>query len=321
MNELILIVDDDEKIRQSMCEFIKRSGYPTYPAASAEDAIEMLKDVSVDLVVTDIMLPGMDGLELTDIIKNDYDLDVIVMTGYSQQYSYEAAINKGAADFVFKPVRFEELLLRLKRVFRERNLTKERKIMLDKLRKLAITDGLTNLHNSRHFYSQLALEVGRSNRYKHPLALLLLDIDQFKLFNDKYGHLEGDKVLMGIAGVIKNCLREMDSAYRYGGEEFTIILPETNAIEAVTVADRLRTAVEKEALSPTPDTHVPVTVSVGVTEYAKDESKADFVRRADQAMYQSKNNGRNSVSVIYSDPDTGTLCQGRGQNKTHRDDA
>jgi len=299
MNARILIVDDDDRIRQAMCEFVQRAGYLTFPAASAENAIDMLKRTPVDIVVTDIMLPGMDGLELTDVIKSDYDLDVIVMTGYSSEYSYEEAINKGAADFVFKPVRFEELLLRLKRVLRERNLTKEREIMLGRLQNLAITDGLTKLHNSRHFYIQLGLEVGRSNRYEHPLALLLLDIDQFKAFNDEYGHLEGDKVLVGIAGVINSCLREMDSAYRYGGEEFTIILPETNASEAVTVAERLRKAVEAETFSPTPGTQASVTISVGVTEYAKDETKSDFVHRADLAMYQSKNNGRNSVSVIY----------------------
>jgi diguanylate cyclase (GGDEF)-like protein len=303
MSELVLIVDDDGDIRRAMHEFIERAGYPSYQAGSAEEAIDMLKREPVDVVVTDIILPGMDGLELTDIIKNDHDLDVIVMTGYSNEYSYEAAINKGAADFVFKPVRFEELLLRLKRVFRERRLTKEREIMLEKLQNLAITDGLTHLHNSRHFYNQLSHEVGRSNRYNHPLALLLLDIDHFKDFNDKYGHLEGDKVLVGIAGVIKSCLREMDSAYRYGGEEFTIILPETKAHEAITVAERLRKAVESETFIPSGEDQIPVTISIGVTEYAREESKSDFVHRADLAMYQSKNNGRNSVSVLYCDSD------------------
>jgi len=301
MNEKILIVDDDVNIRESMHEFVQRAGYPVYSAEHAERAIELLRDVQLDVVITDIILPGLDGLELTDIVKNDYNADVIVMTGYSGEYSYEEAINKGAADFVFKPVRFEELLLRLKRVLKERELQRERERMLGKLQNLAITDGLTKLNNSRHFYHQLAAEVGRSNRYGHPLSLLLLDIDHFKNYNDQYGHLEGDKVLVRIAGVIKSCLRAMDSAYRYGGEEFTIILPETKAKEAITVAERIRSAVEKESHTPNGGDAVFITISIGVTEYRKTEKKSTFVHRADEAMYSSKENGRNKVTLLHSD--------------------
>ena len=301
MDDHILIVDDDEAIRDSMHEFIERSGYLAFSAASAEEALDLLRGESVHVVITDIILPGKDGLELTDIIKHDYDIDVIVMTGYSGDYSYEEAVNKGASDFVFKPVRFEELLLRLKRVLRERQLKKERDRMLGKLQNLAITDGLTKLYNSRHFYTQLEIETGRSNRYGHPLAMLLLDIDHFKRYNDTYGHLEGDKVLVRLADVIQSCLRTMDSAYRYGGEEFTIILPETRADEAKNVAQRIRTTVEAEAFIPAPDTPVIVTVSTGVTEYAHKEDTSAFVQRADQAMYLSKQNGRNRVSTLYAD--------------------
>lgn len=299
MLDNILVVDDDDSIRESMTAFIERAGYPTFSAASAEQAINRLKERQMDVVITDIILPGMDGLDLTDIIKNDYDIDVIVMTGYSSEYSYEEAINKGASDFVFKPVRYEELLLRLKRVIKERNLTKEREKMLGKLQNLAITDGLTQLYNSRHFYHQLAVEVGRAIRYNHHLALLLLDIDKFKRYNDIYGHLEGDKVLVRISQVIKGCLRGMDSAYRYGGEEFTIILPETSADEALTVAERLRAAVIAETFTPSTNITETVTISIGVTEYLRDEKKSSFVQRADQAMYLSKEKGRNSVSVLY----------------------
>ena len=116
----------------------------------------------------------------------------------------------------------------------ERQLTQERIRMMEKLQKLAITDGLTKLYNSRSFYSQLELEVDRFNRYRHPLSLLLLDIDHFKNYNDTYGHLEGDKVLVRFSQIIKSCLRANDSAYRYGGEEFTVILPETGGEKAST---------------------------------------------------------------------------------------
>ena len=298
MDIKILIVDDDASIREAMQEFLEISGYAALAAPSAEEALDILRSNAIDVVITDIMLPGINGLALTDSIIKDYAADVIVMTGYSGDYSYEEAINKGASDLVFKPVRFEELLLRLKRVLKERYLTQERDHMLDKLQKLAITDGLTKLYNSRHFYTQLEIEVDRSNRYGHPLALLLLDIDHFKDYNDNYGHLEGDKVLIKLGETIISRLRMMDSAYRYGGEEFTIILPETSADEARNVAERIRQAIAAIQFSPRPGAPVSVTISIGVTEYVHREKLTEFIQRADKAMYVSKEKGRNRISVL-----------------------
>jgi two-component system, cell cycle response regulator len=304
MKTRILIVDDDIGISDSMQQFIEMAGYEAVKAETAEDALEYLKKTPFQIVITDIMLSGMNGLELTDLVKKDYDTDVIVMTGYSGDYSYEEAIGKGASDFVFKPVRYEELLLRIKRVLNERQLTKERIQMLRRLQKLAITDALTKLYNSRHFYTQMELEVDRSNRYGHPLSLLLMDIDHFKDYNDTYGHLEGNKVLHQIARTIKSCLRKMDSAYRYGGEEFTIILPETSGDEAMVVAQRIRTAIAGLVFRPAPDKKESVTVSIGVTEYIKNEEIALIIHRSDKAMYHSKQNGRNQVSCLFEDIET-----------------
>jgi diguanylate cyclase (GGDEF)-like protein len=302
MEAHILIVDDDSAIRDSMDEFVELSGYRSSTASSAENALEALEKETADVVITDIMLPGMDGLELTDRIKKKYDIDVIVMTGYSGDYSYEEAISKGASDFVFKPVRFEELLLRLRRVLKERRLTQERVHMLEKLKRLSITDGLTQLYNSRYFYNQLTAEIDRTSRYQRPLSLLLLDIDRFKRYNDSYGHLEGDKVLVRLGQVIKSCLRKMDSAYRYGGEEFTVILPETEGEEAATVAERIRASVSKEQFIPLKKNGpISISISVGVTEYSPGEEITALVQRADKAMYLSKQNGRDRVSSLLAD--------------------
>ena len=302
MDTTLLIVDDDAAIRNSMAEFLDASGYPTLKAPTAEAALDILGQDSVHIVITDILMPGMDGLELTDCITKDYpDIDIIVMTGFSAEYSYADAISKGASDFIFKPVRFEELLLRLQRVLRERDYALERKQMLEKLEKLAITDGLTKLFNSRHFYNQLRMEVNRSNRYHHPLALMLLDIDHFKDYNDSYGHLEGDKVLVKIGRIIQSCLRRMDSAYRYGGEEFTIIFPETTMAEAQSVAPRIQEALERTTFRPQTNLMTKVTVSIGLTEYRLNEDVAQFVQRADQAMYLSKRRGRNAISALSAD--------------------
>ena len=298
MNINILIVDDDSTVRNPINELIKLSGYNSFEASSAEEAIDILKTNSIQVVITDIMLPEMSGFELTGLITKEYDSDVIVITGYSDIYSYEEAINMGASDFIIKPVHFEELLLRLKKVLADRELARDRGLMMEKLQKLAITDGLTKLHNSRSFYSQLEVEVDRFNRYKRSLALLLMDIDHFKKYNDSYGHLEGDKALVKIAQIIKSCLRKLDSAYRYGGEEFTVILPETSCKEAHTVAQRIKSALKVENFMPQSKKDVNITISIGVTEYYPAEQLSEFIHRADKAMYLSKGKGRNKVTTL-----------------------
>ena len=302
----ILIVDDDRSVRTTINEYIQSAGYSSQTAASAEEALELIKKNSYHVVITDIILPAMGGLELTKVIKKTNGSDVIVVTGYSDDYSYEEAINIGASDFVIKPVRLEELMLRLRRELKERELTEERIRMMQKLQKLAITDGLTKLYNSRSFYSQLELEVDRFNRYQHPLSLLLLDIDYFKDYNDTYGHLEGDKVLVRFSQIIKSCLRANDSAYRYGGEEFTVLLPETGGERAKLVAQRIRKSLEVEKFVPRPGEEVQITISIGVTQYFRKEELSTFIQRADKAMYLSKQNGRNKVSVMFAEAPSDT---------------
>jgi len=133
------------------------------------------------------------------------------------------------------------------------------------------------------------------NRYKHPLSLLLLDIDDFKAFNDTFGHLEGDKVLTRMGQVIRRCLRKIDSAYRYGGEEFTVVLPETRGQPATALAERIRREFSQEAFVPEPGRKVAKTVSLGVTEYIPGEELSSFLKRADDSMYRAKKAGKNRV--------------------------
>lgn len=294
----ILIVDNDPDLRRSLRQYVEGSGFTTRIAENGEDGLSLLSENNVDVVITDTELPGMDGLEFTNRIKKDHDTDVIVLTDRLVGYSYEEAVGKGASDFLFKPVRFEELVLRLRRVLRERKLRNERAKMMEKLKELSITDGLTRLFNSRHFYAQLKNEAGRCIRYDHALSLLIIDIDHFKDYNDKFGHLEGDQVLMRIGQVIKLLLRKMDSAYRYGGEEFTVILPETEIEEAGVVAQRIRRAVKEIIFSPQPHVETSISISIGFTEYRPPEDITIFVQRADKALYRSKAGGRDCVSAL-----------------------
>ncbi len=159
---------------------------------------------------------------------------------------------------------------------------------------LSIIDDLTQLYNSRHFHAQLEKEIERSNRYEQPLTILLLDIDNFKAFNDAYGHVKGDYVLSRLGKVIKRCLRETDSAYRYGGEEFTIILPMTTSEEGIVTAKRIQTELGKEAFYPVgPKVHI--TVSTGLSQHKLKEDMKAFVHQVDQLMYQAKKNGKDMI--------------------------
>ena len=184
-----------------------------------------------------------------------------------------------------------------------RDITDRKRIedlMLDsekKYRELSIIDGLTNLYNSRYFYQQLKLEVDRVNRYEQQtMTLLLLDIDNFKQFNDAYGHVEGDQVLLRLGQVVKRCLRQTDSAYRYGGEEFTLLLPMTTCKDAAATAERVRTEFKKETFSPAPGQgDVYMTISIGLGQYKPQEDMKAFVRRVDQLMYLAKKSGKDRV--------------------------
>jgi len=165
----------------------------------------------------------------------------------------------------------------------------------NRYRELSIVDDLTQLYNSRHFYFQLKIELDRSTRYDQPLTLLLLDLDNFKAFNDAYGHVEGDQVLIRLGQVVKRCLRETDFAFRYGGEEFTILLPMTTNADGAVTAERILKEFKKEIFSPAPGQDVYMTVSIGLSQYKPQEDMKAFVHRVDQLMYQGKKNGKDRV--------------------------
>jgi diguanylate cyclase (GGDEF)-like protein len=294
----VLVVDDDAASWKSMAEFMRDSGFEVRQTSTAEMALAQLETSTVDTVITEIHLPDMGGLELTNIIKESYGIDVIVIAEYSRCPSCEEALNKGASDFVFKPICLEELLLRLKRLLNLRQSMEKRSLMLADFKRLAITDDLTGLFNARHFYDQLQKELDRAKRHRQQLALIMINIGYFKDYNDARGRLDGDKVLSELGECLRTGLRSADSAYRFGGEEFAVILPSSGINDAVIVAERLRRCVEKLGLPKGAAGSNPVTVSLGLTEYIRSEILTDFVRRADLAMYISKKKGRNCVTAL-----------------------
>ncbi|HEX5801943.1 MAG TPA: diguanylate cyclase [Azospira sp.] len=168
----------------------------------------------------------------------------------------------------------------------------------ERYRVLSITDGMTGLYNARHFAQRLCEEMERSQRYRHPLALMVMDVDNFKQFNDTWGHVEGDQVLIRLAECITACLRRTDQAFRYGGEEFVVLLPETDMEAAMAAAERVRTMFADSEISPVADSSVRCTASIGVTLFIPGESPRDFVARADSGTYEAKRQGKNRVIRI-----------------------
>ena len=165
----------------------------------------------------------------------------------------------------------------------------------ERYRRLSLTDSLTGLFNSRYLQERLAAELDRAERYRRPFALLVLDCDNFKCINDTYGHLEGDKVLQMLASVIGQCLRRSDSAYRYGGEEFVVLMPEVNGEAAYALAERLRANFAESEVVTDDGQPVRCTISIGVAEYVLGDCGVSLIRRADEASYKAKQRGKNCV--------------------------
>jgi diguanylate cyclase (GGDEF)-like protein len=293
----ILVVEDDIMILNLCVEFLNKSGFLTKRAESAEEAQEILKNEEINIVLADIKLPGVDGIKFTNGIKKKYNLDVIVMTGYSAEYSYEDAIKNGASDLLFKPLKLNELLLRINRVIKERSLLNERDKIIKDLKRSAIEDSLTGLYNSTHFFDQLEKEIKRSERYLHPISLMFIDVDNFKGVNDAHGHMIGNKILSLIAKRIKACLRSHDLAFRFAGDEFTIILPETPSNEAKFVADRIIAKFAPESIVINEKEISKITLSIGIAEYQRNEDNQQFIHRADLTMYEAKLLKGNSVII------------------------
>jgi two-component system cell cycle response regulator len=293
----ILVVEDDIAVTNLLIKFLTISGYKNFEAKSAEEAEKILDNEEINIVLTDIRLPGMDGIRFTNKIRKKYDLGVIVMTAYSSEYSYADAIQNGASDLIFKPIRLNELTLRINRVVKEQSLKVERDKMIKDLKRLTIEDSLTGLYNSRYFFQQLEKEIERSDRYLHLLSLIFIDIDKFKRINDTYGHMIGDKVLSLIAKKIESCLRTNDTAYRFAGDEFTIILPETASDKAKVVADRVLAKIVDEPIVVNGKPMPKISVSIGIAEHQRNEELQQFVHRADVTMYWAKGGSGNIVAI------------------------
>lgn len=286
---VILIVDDDDLVLKTLNVLVASLGYKCLLASDGAEAVEILSNTPCDLVLSDVLMPNMDGLELLSYVREKHpEIDVIIATGFSERASYADVIRLGAIDFIKKPIDQAELEAKLDRALRERKMVRE-------LEQLSLSDSLTSLFNRRAFEQKFSKEVDRAHRQDYEIFLANVDIDNFKDYNDMYGHAEGDKVLVSLADILVECTRtNVDMAFRLGGDEFAVILPQTTANQATEIVQRILLKYLEENYGKT-------TLSIGIVSCARNEKKdldtdLEYMKdRADKAMYEAKNSGKNCV--------------------------
>jgi diguanylate cyclase (GGDEF)-like protein len=309
----ILVVDDNQLNVVLLDRLLTNEGYRVISAYLGEDALDKARNKNPDLILLDIEMPHMDGYEVCRRLKEDcllQDIPVIFISALSETDDKVRALSAGGVDYVTKPFKAEEVLARIAIHLKIRNLQKQleeqnslleaeilrRKEIESHLKHIATTDSLTKVYNRRHFYELASKELSRSIRTKIPLSVIMLDIDHFKKVNDSYGHLVGDQVLIRFVQICQQNLRTYDILCRYGGEEFAVLLPDTEINQAPIVAERLRKAIESTELIINSQS-IFITASFGIANLDLDNelSLESILDRADQALYKSKQLGRNCI--------------------------
>ena len=305
----LLIVDDTAMVRESVRKVMEptRLFDEIFEAETGLQALEMMQHHTVDLLIIDVIMSPLDGYKLTATIKRQLRykmIPIILLTSQSSPGDKIKGLEIGANDYVTKPFDPGELIARVKNLIRIKELQEEVEKknaelteLTRRLETMAITDELTGLFNRRHFVDRIQEEFSRSRRYQLDLSCMMIDVDNFKSINDRWGHQAGDKVLRELAAVIKHSRRTHDLAARYGGEEFILILCQTDHQGAMSSAEKLRQTVESHTFSTLDGQPLKVTLSIGVSSFpAPDVTQPDdLVRVADAALYQAKQSGKNRV--------------------------
>jgi diguanylate cyclase (GGDEF)-like protein len=288
----VLVVDDEEIICTLFAAMLGHYGrYHVVTTTDGHQVMDILRREPFDVMLLDMSMPAISGLEvLRQVTQAFEELPVIIVTGHGSIEVAVESMQAGAADFVTKPVPAAVLHLRIQKALEHA-----------RTRRLASTDGLTGVYNHRTFQERLSQEIARADRYSRPLSVLMLDVDHFKVYNDTYGHPQGDIVLQDLARLLQEMSRTSDTVARWGGEEFTIILPETDSVGAQKIGQRLCEQVERY---PFPGQELmpggTLTISIGVATYASASSKEALLQAADTALYTAKREGRNRVCVAPS---------------------
>ena len=291
----VLVVEDDA-LSITVLTQILQDDHIVHVEKDGTNAVETARRLLPDLILLDVVMPKMNGFEVMTRLKAmqvTSTIPVIFITGLSNPQDEEKGLALGAADYIHKP--FSPAIVKL-RVRNQLQIVNQLRL----INHLSVTDTLTGLFNRRHFNTRLKYEWNRAVREKNSLSILMIDVDNFKNYNDTYGHLQGDIVLKSVAAILKqHLLRATDMLARWGGEELVVLLPITDLEGACIVAEKLRLAVESYEFMHN-GTPTYVTISIGVNCVAPWEyicNAKRFVDEADKALYQAKKTGKNKFVV------------------------
>ncbi len=296
----VLIIEDSAQIRTEVRRILADAKVPI-ECVEAENGVEALKVLAqgpVDVILCDVQMPQMDGFQFLRMFRARAEhalIPVIMLTGRDNADEKIFGLEVGASDYVTKPFAPGELVARVKVQLKLKSLQDELKSANEQLKILSLTDHLTGLFNRRHFSELLASELKRSERYKHPLSLAMLDIDHFKQVNDKHGHTAGDLVLSDFAAHLKQSFRTTDSVARYGGEEFVVLLPHTSGADAFKAMEKIRASLANMSLGLLPKGGASFSSGIATFPSAAVDGPDTLISAADQALYRAKAEGRNRV--------------------------
>lgn len=293
-----LVIDDEISLAADLVRELEDAGARVLTASTASAGIGQLIDGPLDVAIVAVELPGESGLAVLHHLRFEGGQTPVLMISLRDDPSARAAaFGQGCDDYLVKPVTAPEVVARAQRRMELHRLLLEAKVESARMHELAVTDGLTQIANHRHFQDRLREEFRRAQRYDDPLALILVDLDHFKNVNDNFGHQVGDEVLAAMAGCVKAAVRETDFVARYGGEEFAVLLPKTHLAGALTVAERIVAEMQHLKAGPA---GLKVTASFGVSGFPgrSVNTSEQLVRTADEALYRAKREGRNKISLF-----------------------
>jgi two-component system, cell cycle response regulator len=296
----ILVVDDNEDNIEIIAARLRYRGYEILEARDGEQALNHVRDNAPDLILLDVMLPDIDGYEISRRIKGSADLPfipIILVTARDSTQDKVAGLDAGADDYLTKPINFPELEARVRSMLRIKRLQDELAEKNLELERLSTSDGLTGLYNHRHIHGLLAEEYERVSRTNDCMSVAMLDLDHFKRVNDTYGHQAGDRVLVELSDILRETARDIDRLGRYGGEEFMALLPETCIDDAAVFVERVRREVARRPFEIGRDDPLHMTISAGVATFPYNgiDSVEALVRCADEALYAAKAAGRDCI--------------------------
>lgn len=296
----ILLVEDSATLRYAMRNYIIDAGHEPLLARSGEEALQLLENTPVDMIIMDVEMPGLNGFETTRLIREwlaGHWIPIIFVTGLNEDENYREGIDAGGDDYLIKPVSFMIIKAKIRAMERIAEMRDQLSRLNSELEALSQLDSLTHIYNRRTFNELAQQQWALAKRHQQPISALMIDVDHFKLFNDHYGHPAGDTCLKKVTQAIKSCLhRTTDILGRYGGEEFIVLLPETDAKGAMCVAQSIGEAINalqlRHDVSPTASF---VTASLGGATCLRTTGHdlEELIKNADRALYKAKRAGRN----------------------------